>query len=395
MNAVSLKAYEALAVDLSRARPRGLRPAEAQPVSTQAFFWNGWGDTETMPYVSDAQLLGLPAAWACVLKIASAVASMAPPRVVQPDEVTEALGSFPIVSRPNALWGVFDFWQGATAHLLTSGNLVALLADFDPGTGFARQAVPVPTSMVDGHYTDDGFPEYRIGDQTYGPDDLIHVRYLGVPGQLMGVGPVAALRRSIGGQLNQQSMASETYRSGAVPTGVMKVHKPEITKDQADFIDEQWLGAHGNGQRKPAILPELYDFEPIAWSPEDAQFIQAQQFSAAQMAWIFGMVPSDLEASAGGSALTYANLTQRLASRLVEGYGPWIRKLEDGWTDAVPGGNLVRFQRGRFLHASRSDLVTELAAAVAAGLMTADEGRTELGLPPLPADAPPPEEAPA
>lgn len=382
----------ALAVDLAwdhvvpaaRARPRGLRPPEPVPLAAQTMFWPGWGPSP-MPNVTESAVLGLPAAWRAVNLIANGVAAMAPPRVLRPDGVTDAGDTFPIVDRPNAMLTVTEFWHMAAAHALTTGNFVGILADPDPVTGFPRQAVPVNSRLVSCMYDRDGFPDYMIGGRHYSADEVVHVRALVSPGDPWGVGPVTAFRRALGGHLNQQLYSAETYRTGAVPPGVIKVAKPEISPEQAKDVQDQWIDAHGDGQRRPAVLPELFDFQPIAWSPEDAQFLEARQFSVAEAAFMFGLDPSDLSASVGGPSLTYANISQRITHRVVEAYGPWVARFEDAWSDLVPGGNLVRFRRENLTHASRSDLFAEQAAGIAAGVLTVDEARAELNKPPIPA----------
>lgn len=375
---MDLATMEHLATDLARAVPRGIRPLEPQPVATQAMWFTGWG-SPTEPVVSSERVLGLPGAWRAVNMIANGVAAMAPPRAVMADRVTPiAVPS--VAARPNALYGTTEYFHMAVAQAVVTGNFVGVLADFDVD-GYARQVVPVPTRMVNAYYRD-GIPVYEIGDRELGPWDVVHVRWLNIPGQVLGVGPVTAHRNALGVSLAQQSNALNLWQRNGVPPGILKVHRPKVSSESAREAREEWLEARSEGG--PAVYGDEFDFEALAWSPEDSQFLESRQFSVAEIALIFGLDPSDLGASLGaGGALTYANLSTRLSARVVETLGPWLGRFEDAWSDLLPGGSLIRFTRETYAHASRRELLEELGAAIASGILTPDEARSELNLAPL------------
>lgn len=373
-------------------RPRGTRPPLRQyPDTNVAFpYLASWGDT-ALPNVTENVLLGLPTANWCLGRIANGVAAMSPPRMIAGDGITE-LDAPLIAVRPNASLGVYEFFHAATACAVARGNYYGILADFD-SAGFARQVVPVHPDLVQ-VIVEAGFVFYMIGDQTYTADEMLHVRGHTIVGSPVGIGVVEFFRRSIGQHLDQQSLVASTFSTGgaAIPSGIVKVAKPEITKDQADAVKEQFVTAH-SGQRSIAVLSEMYDFTAISWSPEDAQFLESRQFSVAEMALMFGFDPGDLSASVGGTSITYANITDREAARQIDVYGPWIARFEDQWSDLVPGGNLIRFRRESFKHANRKALFEEQAIGIAAGVLTVDEARAENNKAPLPKPkliAPPP-----
>lgn len=372
-------------IDLWRARPRGLRPIEPTlPNRTGWPLWGAqWGDTY-LPYMTEPVVLGIPAARRAVRLIANGVASMSPPRVVKADRVTEAPGPWPVVDRPNAGYGPYEFWHEAVCHLITSGNFVGLYADPDPLTGYPRQVVPVNTSMVRGYFDDDGFARYDIGDALgLAPDDLVHIRAHSVPGQIMGIGVVEAFRRELGEIADGQNFAAATYRSGAVPSGVVEIPAQDPSTEQTDAVQERWVERHGAGARKPAVFGQGWKFTAIQWSPGDLEFLESRKFSVAEIAFMFDLDPSDLGASIGES-MTYANLSQRQAGRVVDGFGQWIARTEDAWSDLLPGGNLVRFRRENYLHASRKELFEEQAVGIKAGVLLVDEAREELNKAPIP-----------
>jgi len=172
----------------------------------------------------------------------------------------------------------------------------------------------------------------------------------------------------------------------------VKVAKPEITSTQADLVADQWQGAFGSGQRRPAVLSQLFDFQPLTWSPEDAQFLEARQFSVAEMCLMFGLSPSDLDASVGGTSITYQNIQDRQIARVTDSFGPWMRRFEEAWSDLTPGSQEVRFNVERLLRTDTKGRYEAHALALDKGFLTVDEVRAIEGRLPLQAEPPAPEE---
>jgi hypothetical protein len=85
-------------------------------------------------------------------------------------------------------------------------------------------------------------------------------------------------------------------------------------------------------------------WKPTGISNEAAQFLQARQWSAAEIAAQVYMVdPSDLGIPVGGTTLTYANIEQRNIRRLQVTFLPWIVRLEKALSDLLPMPRYVKF----------------------------------------------------
>src|SRR5207245_519817 len=117
---------------------------------------------------------------------------------------------------------------------------------------------------------------------------------------------------------------------------------------QATAVQAQWLTNHSGG-RVPAVMPNTMTFEALSWSPEDLQFLQARGFTIGEIAHMFNLDPTDLGQALAGASMTYANIEQRQQQRVVDSYGPWMRRFEDEWTDLAPGGNIARLEPQRLL----------------------------------------------
>lgn len=383
-------------VELARAeaqRPRGLRPELPVPFPglTSPFAGNpsiahlgAPGLLGQMPFIGDHQVLGLPAAWRAVNLISNGVASMAPLDQYKGDGVTKVPPA-PVLARPFSVWTSYDFWHQAVAVAQMRGNFVGLNADYDQ-FGYPRQVIPLPPQYVTCLWGPDGFLEYWFLGERYSWLDITHVRGFALPGSPWGIGAVENFRREFGRAHEQQSMAGDVYSRGAVPSGALTVDRPVIEKEQAADVQEQWIEAHGHGQRRPAVLPKGWTFQPISWSPEDAQFLQSRQFSVAEIALMFNLDPTDLGASlsTGGAAMTYANIEDREIARITDAYGPWMHRFEEAWSDLIPADNTARFNPDRILRTDSKTRATVHQINIASGVETVEEAREADGREPIP-----------
>jgi HK97 family phage portal protein len=372
------------------ARPRNLRPEVPVPYSVpQLLFPQGFG-TQPLPTISAEQVRGLPAAWRCLNFLGNGVASMSPLEAIADDGVTVLPEQPPVCSRPNVMYGAFDWWHMSTAYAVSRGNFVGVLVDFD-FSFYPRQVVPVPVELIDPQYLLRGIPRYPIygtqweGDNALTSADVVHVRGFSLPGSLWGVGVVENFRRQLGATLEMQALSADTYHRASVPPGVLTTDRPRLQEDDAEEVQQQWIEKHGLGQRVPAVLPSGWTFQPIAWTPEDAQFLEAREMSLAETALMFGLDPSDIGASFPGSSssMTYANIEQREISRNVDALMPLATRFEQAWSDIIPGNAKCRFNPDRRLRADSKTRAEVHALNIDSGVETRDEARKTDGKPPL------------
>lgn len=343
---------------------------------------NQFGPTPLLG-VTEGQMMGLPAAWYCLNKVASGVASMWPLDVTLGDGITP-VDRPTICSRPNATMSLEVFVTMAAASAVARGNFLGIKADLDPNTYLPRQVIPAPVDICNAFYDASGFLWYTIGGKLYHPDDVVHVPGLTLPGSPWGIGVVENFRRGLGAALEQQHLVADTYHRGSVPAGILTVPKPRLLPNEAQDVQGQWIDNHGAGQRAPAVIPQGWKFEAVQFTPEDLQFIEARGMTVAEMAFMFMFDPSDLSASVhGGSSITYQNLEQREQARIVDTYGPWARRFEQAWTDMLPGDQQAHsVPRNRL----RSDSKTQAEVDeidIGSGVKDVDECREDRGLPPL------------
>jgi phage portal protein BeeE len=121
-----------------------------------------------------------------------------------------------------------------------------------------------------------------------------------------------------------------------MPTGILKIHRPEITQQQADQAKAAWIDKYG-GNPTVAVMNELTDFTPVSWNPVDSQMIESRQFSLIDAAQMFGLPPSKLGANVGGG--TYKNAEMEEIQARNDAIAPWLGLLGQAVSiDLLPRG---------------------------------------------------------
>lgn len=383
---------------MDRARPRGVRPPVAIP-PTSSISGNALAsllgiEVPSTATVSEQSVTGIPAVQSGIDMIAHGVAAM----MVDADCFDRTADGHvegdppPFVARPSTLLGGFEFYVQLIDCLMKRGNWIGIKADFDTD-GYPRQLVPV---HPDAASLDDstGFPIYTIGSAVYRWDEVVHLRHAAPVGSFWGQGVVERYRKAVQRNLYEAEYANNAFASGGVPSAVIQLDKPTVTDDEAEAVQSRWLERHGDGSRKPAVTGRALNITPLSWSPEDAEFIESRRLSIAEGALMVGLDPADLGASIGGGGLTYANLTDRTLSRVVNSFSPWMRIVEEGWSQMLPSTKYVRGKIEALLRSSTKDRYEMYAVGLDLGIYTPEELRELERRPKLPADAQPPSTPP-
>lgn len=142
---------------------------------------------------------------------------------------------------------------------------------------------------------DTGRLEYEVWDrgqsETYPADRVLHIAGLGADG-IQGYSPISMAREAVGLGLAASEFAARFYGSGMNVGGVIETPgelTPDARKDLKAFLEEEGAGLANSW--RPLLLEFGMKFSRIPMLLRDAQFIEQQQFTEAQIAALFG-VPS-------------------------------------------------------------------------------------------------------
>jgi hypothetical protein len=126
-----------------------------------------------------------------------------------------------------------------------------------------------------------------------------------------------------------------------------------------------------------------WEYKPVSVPPDEAQFVQAMQLNATQIASIYGVPPHRVGGTRGDS-MTYSNVESENIAMISDTLDPWMVRLEAALADCLPSAQSAVFNRNARI---RTDITTRFNSYRSArdiGLMNVDEIRALEDMPPLP-----------
>jgi HK97 family phage portal protein len=322
----------------------------------------------------------LSAVWGCVRLLADVVSEFPvhvfakgtrdevdPPRVL----VTPAAGT----DLPDWLW------QHMVSYL-TRGNVMGLVVDREGLTRPSQIELINPDRVQPQVDQYDRTVTWRLDGQEIDPDDLWHKRAYPMPGQPLGLSPIAYFAQCIGLGLAAEQYGSAFFGDNATPSGIITSDEV-VTSEQSRYLYERWV-AMKRGRRGIAVFGSGAKFQPISINPEESQFIESMRFNVQQISRIFGVPPEMLGADSGNSQ-TYANVESRDLSLLKYSVQPWLGRLERAMNTLVPRGQYAKFNAAALLRTDTLSRYQSYAIGLDKGFLTIEEVRALEDREPLPA----------
>ena len=179
-----------------------------------------------------------------------------------------------MITEPYSECSVTDWWTQYTISMALRGNFFGQIIERD-GEMYPTQIKPVHPDQANVRRLPDGKIEYRLLGKVVPNQDVFHVRYLTVPGGLLGLNPVEYLRNSLGLARAQDLYGAAWFQNSAMPSGVIQA-QGELDPEEVLALARRWNATHqGIGQSSlPAVLTEGMEFKAVSMNPEDSQFIE-------------------------------------------------------------------------------------------------------------------------
>lgn len=280
----------------------------------------------------------------------------------------------PLIRKPDVDNTLSGFLEATVVSMAVSGDAYWLL-DRNARNEVVNARVLDPWAC----FEDTDKQELSYKDKTYSKDRYHHLRLMRVPGKSKGLGPIQAARAELRGAADLRDFSAGWFTSGDVPTGLLKTDQ-FLSPEQAREYREQWLAREAHSV---AVMGNGLDYSPILLNPEDAQFIQVQQFSVTGIARLFGIPAHLLLAAVEGSSMTYTNVAQADLSFVRWTLMKYLREIEESFSVLLPGIQTARFNLDSLL---RPDTKTRYEAheiALRAKFLTPNEVRAMEGLAPI------------
>ena len=290
-----------------------------------------------------------------------------PPLLVKPDPTVD----YP--SMMNAL--CWDYWL--------HGNAILYETVHEPEYGLPLAAMWLPAERVNVWKEPEGKVWYEVGGTILDTRYVRHMKRRLDPWRpWRGIGAIEQHMRAFAKISDQQAYESRLLQDSAVPSIAVTVGNPDLSEEEAERAKGNWLGKFSGPRREPVFLPAGSSVEPLAWSPHDAQMVEAQKMSRGDVADIFDLDRFYLGVSDGSfNYKTWASMSRALVQdTLGEHMRAFEAVLTEGW--CLPGRE-IRFDPSGVIVDDLDATMTWLGPAHDRGMVTTDEARARLGLPPF------------
>lgn len=368
-------------------------------MSDTNWFGNAFAETSSGITVSQYNFLQDATALACIQILSSDVAKL--PLIISrrlPNGGKEPAREHPLYKLfkcPNDYMTRYEWIEHLMTNLLIWGNCYSVILRED---GVPTALVPVNSgqvtfreSSVDTQYfyyvNTNTLHERAMLRDVPNPvpsDDVLHIKWLSYINSLFGTDRATLMRETVGLSLALEQSAARMIGNGARPSGVIEL-EGVFQKESLERLVASWhqsqSGVNRNGGT--AVLQPGMKYHPISWSSVDQQFIEQREFVIAQVARAFRIPLYKLslaEAQPGSSTLqletdyyesTLSAWTDRIVARLHKTFDVDEDEFE------------ISFDYSHALKADYQTQINTYRIGVIGGLMSINEARQALGLPPV------------
>ena len=335
-------------------------------------------DTETT--------LSVPAIWRAVTMIADSVGGL-PLHAYRNDQKLEPTPR--LLERPYPMETRVETISAMTAALIIHGNYVAILGE--PGSdGYPQSIYPVNpdrcvirmetfTNAATGIKTREVI--YRIDDTPYRRDQIFHIKGFSLPGDISGIGIIAAQRQGIGAAVAVMKYAARYFDGGAMPSYAIKSENPDLNEVEADLLKQKWMMTYDGTNREPVVLNASTSLQPLNANASDSQLVEARNMAVSDASNIVGLPGTYLNAP--NTSRTYTNTEAQGLEYLRTTIAPLTVRIESAFTDYLPRGQEAKFSYDSLLRADTLSRYQAHKLAIDSGFLTVDEVREIEDLPPI------------
>jgi HK97 family phage portal protein len=210
--------------------------------------------------------------------------------------------------------------------------------------------------------------------------DLLIVPAFTIPGRTDGISPLRYFQMLIESGTDALAYGADWYKAGGFPPGVFKNDQYEVEDEQSNAVRAKLVRAQQ--RREPLVVGRDWTYTPINVPPNEAQFIQAMQLNATQIAGIYGVPPYRVGGTRGDS-MTYSNVESENLAFVTDSLDPWLVRLETALDDCLPASQYAQFNRNARLRTTTEARYGVYKTARDMGIMTPNEIRDLEELPPL------------
>jgi|ERR1700729_131131 len=335
--------------------------------------------------VSEKTSLQVAAVYGSVGVLADSVSTLPLHLVNSEDSPTrKRLPPSKLITEPYSEISLTDWWTQYTISMALRGNFFGQIIERDSEL-YATQIKPIHPDQTNVRRLPNGEIQYRFLGKIVPNKDVFHVKYLSVPGALLGLNPVEYLRNSLGLARAQDLYGAAWFQNSAMPSGVIQV-ADDLDEDEIIKLARQWMSTHqGIGQSSlPAVLTGGSEFKAISITPEDSQFLESRQFSQGEISGMIFRVPPHMIGIVDRSTSWGKGIESQETGFVRNTLSGYLVRGERALTALHPQGQFVEFDVNERMRGDKLERYQSYSLGILGGFEYADEIRAEEGKPPLP-----------
>ena len=286
-----------------------------------------------------------------------------------------------LVLQPDVNRSRRDFLADMVASMVLDGNAFVRLVRYG-GEVVTCEVLPPQYVTVSDDGNDPAAPKLRYSylGRDYGPDDIVHCKFLNVPGRLRGLGPISAAREEVESAQMARDYKAKFYTDS---TNIKAYVTTEANTSQELLrkLSDQW-NEDGKAGRVRFVNNGL-KYVPLDMKPADLQFLETQKFDTTQIARLLGIPASIMLAAVDGSNLTYSNIEQSWIEFADYTLAAYAGEIEELFNRLLPRGREARFDWDSSRRTNTSERYAAYASALEHQWMTVNEVRADRGLKPF------------
>jgi HK97 family phage portal protein len=357
----------------------------------------GFSDGGLIPTgsVGGTTTLGLSSVWRCLDILSNGVSQLA----WQERRGNLELPPSRLVDRPQSSRTRRE-WVSLVVSTMALFDTAPLLKIGEDSEGVPLELLPLDPNLVQPIMTDTwGIvppTEYYVGATKVSADRLVILRRSPLPGVAdESAGVIRLARVTFAAAIAAEAYASRYWQAGGAPTTVLETEQ-KLDPEQAQNLSDLWFTKRSRGPDYAPVLTSGLKARAHGADPTAESAVEARREMVADVGRYFG-IPTRILNAPTGDAETYTSTPAANMDLIRYTLANYIGAIEDCISDLLPGRRSMVMDTRELTRDTMLNTATSLGLMTGqAPIMTVDEAREFLGLPPqeTPSVQPAPKPAP-
>jgi HK97 family phage portal protein len=291
-----------------------------------------------------------------------------------------------LLEKPHPELTRMEVWEWLFCSLLSAGHAFALKGyDANDRVAMLEPIAPALVKLTKVKRSDANpwGREFHIRRESGEVAVLTRQQVLHIPGP-MGLSPIGVAAQTIGSSIAAEEYTGRLWSSGSLMSGVLQTDQ-RLDETQAKNLKTRWQEKIGGlaHAHEVAVLDSGAKYQPISFSPIDAQLIESKKFGVMEIARLYG-IPPHLLAEVEKSTSWGTGIEQQAIGFVVFTLRMWLTRFEQRISDeCLPRGVEAHFHTDPLTLGDAKTRAESNQINVQNGIKSRNEARIEEGLPPV------------